>query len=380
MFVKLLIGTIIITLITSANVNSVEEWDTGLLNPEDPDGYTLLGPDRYTYYDDRSEFPKILVDDDDNIHLIWIDTRRDADPTDTAIIYELYYKKFDKIGNVLVGDTRVTDASSIKPEPGWYTPAPSAALDSNGDIHVSYMDYTKNFFASDNRINVEIYYMKWAGDLDCGGEPADRDELVLVDETRISEGDAHSGDQDLAIDSNDNVYIVWYDHRSTWWNWEIYLTKLSVDGDILIDQQRLTSYTDYNAGPEIAIDGDDNLHIVYKSYKWTPQTNDIYYMKMDSTGNVLVSSKVIFSENVWTASRGMKVYPYLDVDSENNVHVFWHDERFGTDNYEISYLELDSDGDALMSAPMRVTDTSGKSYINEVMVDANDNVFVSWLQ
>lgn len=381
---KFIVGLVLVIMVGATGVSATPAVEDTMLNPVSPDGYKILGPDRLTFNDARSNSPNILIDADDNLHLIWSDSRNDPDPDDTSYIYEIFYKKFDKNGNVLVDDTRMNDATGIDIQPyRWYIPGTSAALDSDGDIHVAYIDYTKHKYASYNAINAEIYYMKFDGSLDCGGAPAERSDLVLIDEQRVSEGAAHSGSQDLTVDSDDNIHIVWYDHRSAWYNWEIYYEKLSNDGDVLVDDKRLTYYLDYCSGPEIAIDSENNLHVAFKSYDWADDMNSIYYLKLDADGNELVSPKLITSEGITSPTPYGKGYPLITLDSSDNIHMSWHDER-DADNYEIYYLKLSSIGDPLMTEPLRITHNSGDSQIQafapvqSMAAGENDRMYLGW--
>lgn len=380
------INVFLITVILTASIGASAipaDDDLPALNPEEPDYYEIEGPNRLTFNEATSDSPNILIDAEDNLHLIWSDTRNDPDPGDTSYIYEIFYKKFDSTGSVIVDDTRLTDATSIDTEPyRWYITAATVALDSEGDIHLAYMDFTKNKYAG-IYINVEIYYMKLAGDLDTGGEPADRSDLVLIDEQRISQGGAHSGSPDIAVDSEDNVHIVWYDHRSAWYNWEIYYEKLSNDGTVLIDDKRLTYNLGYCAGPELAVDSEDNLHVAFKSYDWDSKLNYIYYLKMTNDGTFLVDPKEIVSEGKISPRPYGKGYPLIVADSEDNIHMTWHDERDGTDN-EVYYQKFDSEGDEIMEEPLRLTFNSGDSSIQAFLpvqsfaIDDNDRLYFGW--
>jgi hypothetical protein len=365
----LAVATVIIVILGgSVNVSAV---DLPEMNPTMGDIFELTEPEKLTDVPDRSIYPNILIDSDDNMHLIWSDSRFDPDPNDHKFFHDIFYKKFDSEGNVLVGATQTTFATDHYYLPyGFYSPGPVAALDSDGNIHLAYHDAIKDQNPPYWN-NVEIYYMKFNGHLDTGGAPAVRSDLVMVDEQRVSEGTAHSGDPDIVIDSEDNVHIVWYDHRSTNFNWEIYYEKLSVDGTVLIDEMRLTFYLGYGAGPDIAVDSNDDLHIAFKVYDWWTYTNSIYYIKMDNDGNTLVPIKLVTTEGNPTPYQWYKVYPLILVDDDDNVQMVWYDERAST-NYEIHYLKLSGVGDPLMPAPQRLTYNSGQSYMQDFKL--NDGI------
>jgi hypothetical protein len=373
--VKLAVAFVVSMLVFSTGVLAFPAPVSDIVNTTAPAYYEIEGPYRLTHDEHRSLNPAILIDDDDNMHVLWDDSRNDPDPDDTAYVHEMFYKKYDADGNVVVNDTRLINNTSINVLPWrYYYPAPSVDMDSDGNIHVTYIDYKYNTHAG-GLMNVEIYYMKLDGGLDEGGAAADRADIVLIDEQRVSNGVAFSGDPDLKLDSDDNVHIVWYDHRSTWWNYEIYYEKLSVDGAVLKDDVKLTSYMDYNAGPEMVIDTDDNLHIVFKNYIWSTGTNSVYYMKTDSDGGMVESPKKIATEGVQSYMRYSNSYPGIAIDDDDNLHVAWNDYRDGND-FDVFYLKLDSDGDALMTSPKAITDNTGNSQGGAVAIDADGRILL----
>ena len=376
--VKLSAGLVLAMLIFSVGVLAFPAPEQDMINTTAPAYYEMEGPYRLTYDSARSVNPWIAIDAEDNMHMLWDDGRNDPDQSDTSYIHEIFYKKLDADGNVLVNDTRLNDNTGIDIQPGsWYSAAPKGAMDSNGNIHIAYLEYTRHKYAVDDRINVEIYYMKIDGNLDEGGEPAAREDIVLVDEQRVSTGPAHSGDPDIEVDSSDNVHIVWYDHRSAYYNWEIYYEKLSKSGSVLIDDKRLTYYMDYNAGPELAIDSNDDLHIMFKNYVWSTGVNSVYYMKVDDNGDTLVAPKKVATEGVQSYQLYSNSYAGIAIDSADKLHIAWNDYRDGTDQ-DVFYLKLDNEGDAMMSAPLAITDNAGVSYGGGIAVDASDRAFVAF--
>jgi hypothetical protein len=354
------------------------------LNSTEPEYYDIEGAHQLTDSDEESIAPSILIDKNDDLHLIWMDQRNDPDDTDLDYLYDLYYMKLDSDGDTVIDETRLWDMSTIplnlepnKGAPRHFGPHPSPALDDDGDIHIAFQDYTKHTYNDGKRIDSEIYYIK----LDGGADSAS--ELVLNDGQRVSQGQAHSGSVDLGIDSEGNVHIAWYDHRSAYYNWEIYYEKLSNDGDVLIDDQRLTTQLYYQGAPEIAIDSADDLHIAYKQYNQFDDEFFIRYLKMDNDGNILISPKVITTDGKISPSPYGEGYPLIVADSKDNIHMAWHDDR-NDNNKEIYYLKLDNDGDALMTQPVRITDNTGTSSIQAIGpvqsmgIDDLDNIYLLW--
>lgn len=371
----LFVVLVMVSMVIASGSGAAAGLEDTILKTPGQEGFLFDDVERLVFNSNRSIDPQLLIDDEDNRHLIWSDTRNDPDQTDTSYIHEIFYKKYNKFGKVIVDDTRLTDATSIINSPHrFYLPAPSVALDSDGNIQMSYQDYTKNFYAG-IFINVEIYYMKIDGSLDTDGEPADRSDLVLIDEQRVSQGAAHSGSSDLVLDSEDSAHIVWYDHRSAWYNWEIYYEKISKNGDVLVDDKRLTYYLDYAAGAEIDVDSEDNLHVIFKSYDWTDDLNSLYYMKLDNDGDILINATKLTDEGKTSPNPYGKGNPLFAIDSQDTTHLIWNDER-DADNNEVYYWRLNNDGEPLTDAPLRLTENSGRSSVQNIIVDHKDRIYI----
>ncbi|UCH88156.1 MAG: hypothetical protein JSV49_07770 [Thermoplasmata archaeon] len=369
---RVIAGLIILMMVGSSSVSAVDASEPPMVNPVPPPGFVAMECEQLTFNGHRSIQPNILIDNEDNLHLIWSDSCADPIQDDNKFIHTIFYKKFDKFGELIIDDTQLMDISEYGPYPyNYFFPGPKAAFDSEGNIHIAYADAMRNDW-NGWYPNFEIYYMKLNG-----GASASPANLVLVDEQRVSEGVVHSGSPDIAVDSEDNVHIVWYDHRSCNWNYEIYYEKLATDGTVLIDDMAITDHIGYCAGSSIAVDSQDNLHIAFKCYDWWTMVNSQYYLKMDNDGNILIDAKIFADEGKPTPRQWYKGYPIVEVDSSDFVHMAWYDERWSND-YEVSYLKLDNNGEPVMAEPLRVSETPGKSTLQEFVLGPDGNLYILW--
>ena len=256
----------------------------------DNNGNTLVDDTRLTDAPETSAHPTFAVDSSNNIHISWYD-KRDGN-------YEIYYTKLDNNGNTVVDDTRLTVAA--------YALGPSVAVDSGDNIHIAWRDKRDG--------NYEIYYTK----LDNNGN-------TLVDDTRLTDNTAYSMYPSIAADSSDNMHISWHDKRDG--NYEIYYTKLSNTGATLIDDTRLTDASGYSYFSGVAVDSSDNIHIVWRDKRHG--NGEIYYTKLDNNGNTVVDDTRLTDDPAYSKE------PSIAVDSSNNIHITWYDKRDG--NYEIYY-------------------------------------------
>ena len=246
---------------------------------------------RLTDASGSSTYPKIAMDSSGNAHVVWEDYR-DGN-------YEIYYTKLNNTGATLVDDTRLTDdtASSM---------CPSIAVDSSNNVHITWEDQRDG--------NREIYYTKLGN---IGN--------TLVDDTRLTDDTGCSWHSRIAADSSNNVHITWDDDRDA--NCEIYYTKLGNIGNTLVDDTRLTTDGAFSMRPSIAVDSSDNILTAWKDSR--DGNGEIYYTELDNNGNTLVDDTRL------TDALSDSWCPSIAVDSSNNLHVAWTDEReeFASDIY-----------------------------------------------
>ena len=185
------------------------------------------------------------------------------------------------------------------------------------------------------------------------------------EDIRLTSDSAYSGSPEIAVDTNNNVHITWYDERDG--NYEIYYTKLDNTGNTLVDDTRLTSDSASSGSPEIAVDTTNYVHITWNDER--DGNREIYYTKLDNTGNTLVDDTRLTSDSASSGS------PEIAVDTTNYVHITWNDERDG--NREIYYTKLDNTGNTLVD-DTRLTSDSAFSVLPKIAVDTNNNVHITW--
>jgi hypothetical protein len=290
----------------------------------------------------------VACDSNDNVHIIWSDVR-DTGPVSNI---ELYYEKMDNMGNTLVDEMRITHAPH-------YSLYPSITIDSNDNLHIVWSEEVNVMSV----LQEEIYYTK----LDNNGN-------TLVDDLALTGNDGEESlFPDCEADSAGNIHVVWLDDRNetgSTKNQDVYYTKLDNFGNTIIDDTRTFVRADHFR-PNIVIDSNDLIHLICGSMpNWKGNVHkQVYYMKLDNAGDPLVDEKRLTSDEE-NAS-----HPALHLDSEENIHIVWEDERH--ENTEIYYMKVDNLGKALIDE-QRLTVNPSKSQFPEIEMDLNDNAKVVW--
>ena len=285
---------------------------------------------RITNNGGASGFSSVAVDSADNIHVAWVDDRDGNN--------EIYYKKLDNSGSNLTGNIRLTNDASTSHES-------TVAVDSADNIHIVWHD--------DRDGNKEIYYKK----LDNSGSN-------LTADIRITSATDNSWGLAVAVDSADNIHVAWVDERDGGTG-EIYYKKLNNSGDNITADIRLTNDANWPVDTSIAVDSSDNLHIAWEDYR--DGDNEIYYKKLDNDGINLTGDIRLTNDasSSWS--------PLVAVDSLDNIHIAWEDDRDG--NYEMYYKKLNNTGGTL-TGDTRLTNAAGQTSPSSIAIDSTDNIHI----
>jgi hypothetical protein len=190
--------------------------------------------------------PRISVDSDDNVFIIWEDKRN-------RVSVELYYTKLDNNGLTLIDDTPLTNVGL---ESGGNLMVPDLAIDIANNLHIVWSDYRNE----DD--DPEIYYTS----LNNSGQ-------TVAPVTRLTNSSGVSSVPSVVAASEDMVRVIWQDARDG--NNEIYYKQrfssvlcgdINGDGivnigDVISFINRLFRNPSVPIGCEGDVNGDGIIHI-----------------------------------------------------------------------------------------------------------------------
>ena len=189
----------------------------------------------------------------------------------------------------------------------------------------------------------------------------------------INELDAYQNP--IAVeDSNTDVHLIWRDNLN-----DMRYEKLNLTGTVLVPEKVIINITGtgnaFSIGfPDVGVDSSNNLHLVWSQTDVVHDNYQVYYKKLDSNGDELVSDTALTSSPSNQIEYG---YPKIAVGTDNMVNVIWtkidNQTSFNDTNPlhgQIHYIKLDSSGN------INVSDTIVKhngSYNTRLALDTADN-------
>jgi len=310
----------------------------------------------------ESSEPSIVIDSEDNLHIVWQDN---TDILSCGTDWDIFYKILDATTDLwstteVVSTESTSDAFDA-----------SFGIDQEGNIYVSWEDATDDDLEGDK----DIYLKKKDAITDIWG--------TAEDVSSIS-NDA-SNDPHLVIDSNGDVHIAWI---------ESFNLDVDLDTDVfyrVLDADTTTWSTTEDLSTVGALDSDnvflavdsvDNIHVIYEDFSDYMGSGigekDIFYKyKVAETG---VWSPTELATVVSTEASRLA---YMTIDSTNRIHMVFQD---ATDIFEagsdidIFYTYKDS----LTSdwAPQRLISTesivSNVWGLPAIAIDSNGYYHVFW--
>jgi len=282
---------------------------------------------RMTWSSGNSYYSAITVDSNNYIHLVWQDNALSSN-------HEINYKKSTD-GGASWTHKRLTYSSGDS-----YNPA--IAVDSNHHIHLVWSDWTNN---------PQIYYKKSTD----GGASWTTKRLTYSSDWSLSPA--------IAIDSNNYIHLVWHDGSPG--SPEIYYKK-STDGGTTWTHKRLTYSSGNSKVSSIAVDSSNNIHVMWGDD--TPGNYEIYYKKSTNGGATWTTKRLTYNSG-WSSN------PDIAIDSNNYIHMVWLDNSLDS-NHEI-YYKRSTDGGVTWTHK-RLTHSSGYTGGPAIAVDSSDNILVVW--
>lgn len=314
--------------------------------------------------------PSMTLNDFGDINAVWLDYRNDLS-LPLSERGDIYFAKSTNEGISFSIAQKVSDAID-----GTRQHMPSIALDSKGTIHVVWEDYRNDADGYwqggdggiDNAENGDIYYTNSTD----GGSTWSTSKMINDDG-----GTSEQGRPDIAIDSNDVIHIVWNDNRldpdpiNPPNYFDIFYANSTDGGVTFSPNKKITDVMPASArSPAIAIDDKDNIHVAWCDYRNTGITGpDIYYANSTDGGSSFSSNKRVSDDTA-------DLYQYTPDIAANGgiIGIVWDDDRESS-----IYFANSTDGGITFSPNKRVNSfTGGLHQTGSIAINGEGYICVAW--
>jgi hypothetical protein len=300
--------------------------------------------------------PKIAVDNDSIIHVVWEDYRRDSR------LGDIYYAKSTDGGMTFGDDVCVDDLITITSR----QINPVIAVDSRRIIHVAWEDY---------RDNAELGNIYYARSID-GGQTFGTD--IRIDD--IFTDTTHQCNPAIATDSFGTVFIAWEDYRNAPYLGDIYCAQ-SIDGGETFQENLMVddpiTITHRQIRPAIAVDVQGIVYVVWEDYRDNTELGNIYCARSIDGGKTFEDDVMVDAIYTHTTHQAN---PAITTAGQGFVHIVWEDYRDRPEQANIYYSMSADEGktfgeDLIVNEPGPVTSSRHNPAI---AVDNLGVVYLLW--
>ena len=304
---------------------------------------------------------EIALDNFGNIHIVW---QEYTDYAGAGSDMDIFYRCWDASSSlwkpVEVVSTESTGASGV----------PSITTDSNGFVHVVWLDLT-DYTGCGTDIDVFYKYK------DSFTQTWSITEVVSIDSTSMDTYEPR-----IAVDSMGNIHILWQDDTDIlgsgsdtdifyrFWN-----SSSHSWGSTELVSTESTGSSDY---PSIAVDCYDKVHVCWPDITdilGAGTDRDIFYKSRDLT-SLWTTTELVSNESTSSAN-----YPSLGADMEGNIHVVWDDmtQYDGSgDDRDIFYKYRDSYTGNWSLPEVVSTELSEDAFMPSLTIDLCGNILITW--
>ncbi len=267
--------------------------------------------------DGMAENPSLAVDSSNNVHVAWEDN---SNVLSSGTDFDIFYKQ-------LSGQTHIwVDVEVVSTESTEMSAFCSLAVDNLDNVHIAWYDGTDLDGAG---TDADIFYKNknsfttlWSAV-----------EVVSTESTGVSIV------SDITMDSHGNVHIAWQDlsdYGELGSGYDIFYKKWDIYTQLWSTTMVLSpGSTAESQGAKLAVDSEDNVHLVW--YDATNQIgagtdNDVFYRNWNAYSDEWSSIRLVSTE-----STNHSTSPCLAVSDAGYVFVSWYDLT------ELDYCGADRD-------------------------------------
>ena len=202
----------------------------------------------------------------------------------------------------------------------------------------------------------------------------------LPPEIRVTNSQASADQPDVVVDSDGNIHIVYSDDFNTG-SLEIWYTMLDSNKNILIDDTRLTEDDGHDSTrPAIVIDSNNMVHLIFSDQRWDAGTSqEITYLKLDpslddQSGDAADPVVIKRTDDMrLTTNKDWFIHgSHMVIDGNDDIHIVWDN----ADQEKIFYMKVDENG--MLIGEKVIRSAAQWQALPDIAVDAECNLHLTW--
>ena len=297
--------------------------------------------------------PDIAVDSSDNIHFVWGEFS-------SSIEYRKWVAATQSWSSIITISTESTANPS----------SPSIEIDTSDNIHVVWSDDT-DYLGSGGEY--DVFYKIWN----------ETKQAWSTTQVVSTESTDPSYTPQLTIDSFGNVHVTWYDstdYLGAGLDLDIFYKYLDASTKIWQPTELLSNESNgISSNPDLAVDSLDNIHLVWDDeagFDGAQGGPEIFYSIRDKESETWTIPEVISD-----AGETFSYFPSIDIDKEDNIHVAWEDDSIydGAENdYDIFLRMYSSNKEIWLDTEVISTDSTSTSRFVSIAIGKYGSVNIAW--
>ena len=192
----------------------------------------------------------------------------------------------------------------------------------------------------------------------------------------------------IVVGIDGKAHVVWQDSTDGLWGTDSEIMYASsIDGITWTNATAISDdislwNDDSSFNPDIAIDKNNQIHVVWYDYTDGAWGIDTEIMYTSSVDGITWTNATIVSDDGTNWNNGSSIFAEIAVDITNQIHVVWEDETDGVWGIDVEIMYASNDGSGWTNATVISDDgtnwNDGYSNHPDIAVDKTGKINVVW--
>lgn len=300
--------------------------------------------------------PALELDQDENVHVVWVDTNKEALPqVDLDILYRQRSSSTNSWGEIQVVSTESVNQSY----------SPDISVDTEGNVHVVWYELSDSM---ESGTDCDVFYRRWNASA----------QDWMITEVISSGFDENSFDPVVKADALGNVHVVW-DQNSAQQS-DIFYRCWNASIKAWMTSLRISNESNANTHkPSIEIDPDNNIHVIWSDDSpllSSGSDEDIFHKVLDFSSFSWSDYHLVSQYSINDSTRAT-----ISTGFTGDLCISWEEawnlDDSGSDS-DIFYRVWDSTTETWSDIKVASVNSTRPSHSSNVVMDKVGNLHFCW--